>query len=337
MKCYNVRMSPSFLLFKCTDKHPFMTVACVLFVLSNSLQTVAFSQDRAEQAEQTRQQLYSAAQAIIAPEYVGRDIEKDLDCLASIKALTDFLADIEKEYASEIRQGNQPYRNVEGTIRYTRERINQFKNAITQYASLESINLDVEHTTRMLTMAIENQAPAYFNDGNDIANRRKSMKSKLSVLRELGATSELSKATSIVESLEVRVVDAQRTLGKQIIESNRLPSDGYRHSDRDEILKLVESTWLKAAPDKKPVKVGLIGDNWHRTEQWEVQNRTIYKVERSQLQGFVLIPNDAHTAACYRIQIRRDHIDNNRTSAWLLDDPAKAVEPRQLIVVSNLP
>ncbi len=308
-----------------------------LFMLVGVEGVSAIAQERANQAEATRQLISSAAQSIIAPELVGRNIERDIECLKSIKKLREFLTTVEKEYASEIREGHQPYRDVEGTIKFAREKMDQFQNSLVQYASLPSLQADVEHIQRMLKLAVENQAPAYFNEGNDIARRRLSLKSKATVLKELGATTELEKASKIIEAAEKVMLDAQMKLGKQIVESNTLPSDQYQHPDRADLLKLVESTWSKAVPNKRPIRSGLIGDQWSRTEQWEIQNRTLYKVERSQLQGFVLVAHDTKTVACYHVLIRRDHVDNDKTTSWLMDDPSKNPEPRQLILISKLP
>ncbi len=315
-------------------------MSVVLFWIAASC-LVATAQDRnpqvrANEAEDSRQKLYQAAQAIIAPEMVGRDMARDLACLESLKPLSEHLSYLEKEYATEIREGNQPYRNVEGTIRYSRERIDQFKNALIKYASLTSLNEDVDHTRKMVKLAQENQAPAFFNEGNDISNRRLSIECKLRVMKELGNTTDLAKATDIAKGLDKEVLDAQKKLGKLIIEGNALPTDNYQLGDRAELLKLVESTWTKAEPKKKPLMVGLIGNNWQRTEQWEIQNRTIYKVDRSQIQGFVVVAHDRDTVICHRILIRRDHVDQDQTTARLFDDPSKDPEPRQLILASKV-
>lgn len=314
---------------------PVFCLAALLLVAFGS--DAVFGQERANQAEATRQQIANAAQAIIAPELAGRNLERDIECLESIQPLREFLKRIEKEYATEIREGAQPYRNVEGTIRYTREKMDQFENALKQFASLASLQADVEQIRTMLKLAVENQAPAYFDEGNDISRRRQSLKNKATVLGKLAAPADLEKALEIIQATEKAVFDAQAKLGKQIIEANQLPSDQYRGADRDELLGLVEAAWLKAVPDKKPVYIGLIGNQWSRTERWEVENQTLFKVERSQLQGFVLVPHNSETVACFHIQVRRDHLDNDRTATWLIEDPAKTPEPRQLIQVSKVP
>ncbi len=310
-------------------------LSAIIGLLVTAQARTANAQERAQRAAEVRQQMYNAAQTIIPPEQVGRNLERDLECLQGLSKLREYVASVEKEYAAEIREGNQPYRDVESTIRYSRERMDQFQTAVTQYASLQSLDADVQHIRLMLKLAIENQAPAYFNEGNDIANRRRSIKNKLSVMKESGSQ-DLKKASDILTSVEKEIIAAQAKLAKQIIDGNNLPNDNYRNADRAELLKLVESTWLKAAAGKKAVQIGMIGDNWSRTERWEVQNRTLYKVERSQIQGFVLVSHDGNSVACYHVQIRRDHIDNDRTTAWLMDDPSQTPEPRQLILASKL-
>jgi hypothetical protein len=54
------------------------------------------------------------------------------------------------------------------------------------------------------------------------------------------------------------------------------------------------------------------------------------------LQGFVVVAFDNNTHAVYHVQIRRDHTDNDRTAAWVINDTSLAPEPRELILASKL-
>jgi hypothetical protein len=293
-------------------------------------------QARANQAETKRLALYEAAQQISAPEFVGRDTDKDIETLAKLPALREHIQQLEQEYAVDIRTGNQPYLNVDGTIRYARERIEKFETALAEYAGIDKIKEDVEYTRKMLKLAIQNTAPAYFSDGNDISNRRRQIQTRLRILTLIASKEELAKAKEVSEKLSAEVLSAQQSLAKEIIRINELPIDNYQHSDRPSLLKLVETTWLKAEPKRRPLASGLIGDNWSRSEKWEIQNRSLYKVDQSQLQGFVVVGFDSNTHAVYHVQIRRDHTDNDRTTAWVINDTSLPPEPRELILASKL-
>ena len=309
------------------------SLACILFLLGN----LSLADDKSGIAEKHRLDIQELMQSITSAEYVGREPLRDLETLAKLPAVGDFLDSLATEFATEIKSGNQPYRNLEGTIGHARRRISEFEAALKNYASLSSLTEDVEHTRAMLAMAIENQAPAYFREGSDIANRRLAIDFKLAVIDKVASPRDLAKAKELSSQLASEVKAAHIKLSEQIIGSNELPLDGYRLFDRKQLLVLVESTWNKAAPERIPLHIGLIGDSWSRSLQWEIQNRSLYKVDRSELQGYVLVTHDQQTLVCYRVQIRRDHIDNDRTTTWLLSDIKQPPTPTELVLASKKP
>jgi len=217
---------------------------------------------RANSAETLRQQLYSVASALTAPEYVGKQADKDLELLSQFSEIRKMCEDAEKEYANEIATKVQPYRNLVGTIGYTRERLTKFEDAIKAYASLAAIQEDADAVLRSANQSVKNKAPAYFKQGNDIDLRTISMKLRLKVLGTLNPDSEelsLGKELAIKTANEVRKI--QLNLLEGILEQNELPSDSYGKADRKELLKLVEETWLKQSAKDKPIRVGLIGSD----------------------------------------------------------------------------
>lgn len=292
---------------------------------------------RANAAETFRQELYKMSMAITAPEYVGRDSEKDLELLAQFSAIRKMCEDTEKEYAKEISTQNQPYRNLAGTIGYTRERISKFEEAIKSYAALTSIREDADAILESANRSVDNQAPAYFKPGNDIDRRTQSMKLRLKVLATLMPDSkELKQGMELAKTTADEVRKIQMKLLDGILEQNELPTDDYSKADRKELLKLVEETWLKQSPKDKPIRVGLIGNDWVRTEVWEVQNRTVYKIDRSRMQGFVVMPMDGKTVVVRHVQLQRDHTSQDKTTAWPLSDPKTAIEPTEMVLKSKM-
>lgn len=295
------------------------------------------SPEDGQRAEQKRLAAYKAAQAVPAPELVGKQPDKDMEALELLRPMREHLDDLEKEFADGIRSGNQPYRNLVSTIAYIRERLMAFESSMKSYASVESITRDVEHVKKMLNMAIQNQAPAYFQVGNDISNRQQSIALRLRVLEKLSPNSpELKQSQKIAKMLANEVQKSQRSLLDSILQLNQLPIDNYRKADREELLKLVKETWLMSQPTEKPIQVGLIGSDWTRTKKWEIQNRTLYEVDRSRLQGYVVVAHDEKTVALRHVQINRDHINNEKTTAWNLSDVQAPPTPNELILKSKL-
>ena len=329
----------SHMIYKCRVA---LTVS-VLFVVTGLMNSVLLAQrdespkQLALRAESLRQSLYSAAQTIPAPEMVGRQNEKDLDALDLVEPLKQRMDELEKEFAEQIKDGNQPYRNLASTIEYVRERVLAFEKSLTKFASLEMIEADAQHARKMIGMAIENKAPAYFQSNSDIANRSQMISVRITVLEKTAPESEqLSKAVQIARQLKSQVTDAQAKLLDQLLSLNQPPADNYTKPDREDLLNLVRSTWEKTSPGVKPIKVGLIGNDWQRSKKWEIQNRTLHEVDRSRIQGFVIIPRDSRTVECRRIQLNRDHINQDQTTAWLLSDPRSEPEPFELMLRSKL-
>lgn len=288
-------------------------------------------------AEQERLKLAEAGQGIPDPQNVGRDSEKDLETLALTKPLLDYATELEKKYAEGIASENQPYRNLKSTIEYNRKRVADFEKAIQDWASLESIKADADHALKMVAMSIEYQAPAYYREESDIAIKRRSMAARMQVLERLAPDSaDLKTARELADGLAKEVADAQTKLLEGILEQNQLPEDNYSQADREALLKLVTDTWTKAAPQQAVLKAGLIGDSWTRTRKWEIQNRSLYLVERSEIQGYVVVEHNDRTVACRRIRIRRDHTDNDKLSASTINDPATEPSPMELVLKSKL-
>jgi hypothetical protein len=302
---------------------------------------VSFARDqpdeRANAAETLRLQIHKMAMAITAPEYVGRDAEKDLELLTQFPAIRKLCDESENEYAKEIASQVQPYRNLVGTIGYARERIAKFEQAIQAYAALAAIREDADAILKSANRSVENQAPAYFKPGNDIDRRTTSMTLRLKVLASLMPDSkELKEGKELARSTTDQVRKIQMKLLEGILEQNELPSDDYNQADRKELLKLVEETWLKQAPRDKPIRIGLIGSDWVRTDAWEVQNRTVHRIDRSRIQGYVVMPNDTKTVVVRHIQLQRDHTNQDKLTAWSISDPKSAVEPMEMVLKSKL-
>lgn len=314
---------------------PFVSLAkfTILFAACQLVQPP----EEGQRAEQMRMAAYKAAQAVPTPELVGKQPDRDLEALELLQPMREHLDDLEKVFAEGIRTGNQPYRNLVSTIAYIRERLMAFESSMKSYASVENITQDVEHVRKMLNMAIQNQAPAFFQPGNDISNRQQSIALRIRVLEKISPNSpELKQSQKIAMTLANEVQQAQRSLLDSILQLNQLPTDNYRKADREELLKLVRETWLKSQPKEKPIQVGLIGTDWTRTKKWEIQNRTLYEVDRSRIQGFVVVAHDQKTVALRHIQINRDHTNNERTTAWNLSDVQSPPTPMELILKSKL-
>lgn len=299
--------------------------------------TICGAQDRAEIAEAKRKQLYEVAKSYPTHNSAGAKLDEDLARLGQLAPLRKHIDELETEFASEIASKIQPYRNLLGTIQYSRDRLADFEKGMRDYSSSEAIQADADHVRKMLAMSLEYKAPAYFRPENDIARTSQRIAKRIQVLESLDPKNdELASAKKIAKELAEETQKTQTQLIGGILEQNELPKDQYRGKDRDALLKLVRATWTEKSPKAKIVRDGLIGDQWTRTHKWEVQNKSLIEVDQSRIQGFVLIDNDAKTYAIRWIQIQKDHVNHDKIEAWLISDPQAKPEPMEQILKSKV-
>lgn len=295
------------------------------------------AQDRAEVAEAKRKQLYEVAKTYPTHDSAGAKLDEDLARVGQLVPLRKHIDELEKEFAAEIASKVQPYRNLQGTIQYSRDRLSDFEKGMRDYSSSEAIQADADHVRKMLAMSLEYKAPAYFRPENDIARTSQRIARRIQVLESLAPQNEeLANAKRIAKELAEETQKTQSQLIGGILEQNELPKDQYRGKDREALLKLVRATWAEKSPKTKIVRTGLIGDQWTRTHKWEVQNKSLIEVDLSRLQGFVLIENDAKTYALRWIQIQKDHVNHDKLEAWLISDPQAKPEPNDQILKSKV-
>ncbi len=189
----------------------------------------------------------------------------------------------------------------------------------------------------MAKRGVENQAPAYFREGNDISNRMEAAKIRIEYLKALDPSGAgLSKARQAYEEATKEIEKLKAGLSTAILAQNELPPDNYRGGDREALVQLVEKKWKENGNGKKVLKIGIVTSDWKRTVAWEIQNRTLYKVDQSKIQAYVIAANDAQTAARHSINLVKDHLSSDSLSASFLNNPKDKVELSDQILLSKI-
>lgn len=311
----------------------FLAMICVCLCTTTSL----FAQSRAEKAQEEWKKLDEMGKTLTAPEYVGRNAEVDLEALRNCSQFREHLAAVAKEYAAEIKEDNQPFRNLGIAIRYVGKKIDDFEAAAKMFGSVENITADLNHVVKMAKQAIEYQAPAYFKPENDIGIRTASAKHRIRYLEATHPKSpELKQAQKLLADTAKQVRELQAKLSKQILEQNELPPDEYRAADRDQILKILTEKWSKEGTKAKVLKVGIVTSDWTRGVTWEIQNRTLYKLDRSRIQGYVIVAHNDKVAVRRSINLVKDHLSKDKITASFLDDPKSEPELESQILLSKV-
>lgn len=312
-----------------------MRCLALLAVLAVSCR--AYAQSSAERAQSEWNRMDEMANSLPAPENVGRNPAVDLAALQNFADYQRHLESVAKEFANEIEEDRQPFRNLGFKIEHLKSKLADFDRGATAYMSSEAIQNDLDHILKMAKRAVENQAPAYFRPENDIGRYTELVQLRISYLRARDPKSPaLTSALEKLKATTAEVNSIKQSLSASILEQNEVPSDAYRGNDRESLLKILRDKWEKEGTKAKVLKVGIIAPNWKRDVTWEIQNRTIYKNDRSRIQGFVIVSHSDKIAVRHSINLIKDHIDNERISASFLDDPKAEPELTNQILTTKL-
>jgi transcription antitermination factor NusG len=309
-----------------------------IFIGSTLIGPTAQAQAPAEKAETIRLQLREMDQSICAPEYVGQNADSDLAAIANLEKYRAFLTQVTEEFKAQIETRKQPFANLGYTIDGMRQHLDQFEKNARQYGSREMIQGNLDHVLKMAKQSVEYQAPAYFSPGNDIHLRTESAKNRIGYLAAFAPDSdELKAIRQALEKTSAEVNKIKQSLVAQIVEQNEVPSDQYQGADKDKLIQLLREQWKRDGTKAKVLACGLVGTDWKRSVTWEVQNRTLYKVDRSRLQGYVIVEHDKQTAVRHSINLVKDHIDSDKIESGFLDSPTNPPDVMNQILLSKIP
>lgn len=298
---------------------------------------IVTAQSSAEKAESIRLKLRAVDESISAPEYVGRNIDADLAAIRNLTKYREHLKEIAAEFSKQIQTGVQPFANLGYTLQGLAQHIDQFEVSARDFGSPAMIRADLDHILKMAKQAVEFQAPAYFRPENDIGIRTEKVKTRLRYLEALALDSaELKAAQEQLVATTKQVSEIQKSLSAMILSQNNLPQDGYQRADRETLLKLIRDKWVQTGSKSQVLKVGLVSEDWTRSSAWEIQNRTLYKVDRSRIQGYIVVALNDKIAVRHSLNLVKDHVDGDKVSLSFLNDPRAAPEITDQILRSKI-
>ncbi len=203
------------------------TFVLLLFTFAHS--AVGQSNAAADKAEQRRKELQSMIQAFPAPSMWG-GIRPPIGSTGIKSPATTTSNGVGKGVRDRNRDRHPTLSKSKGNSAYTRDRLNGFETALRSYTQIDQFEQDAQHARRMIRLAEENQAPAYFRPDSDILIRFRSIEQRLITLEQLEGTSPATAKPKIGADLS-KEIKSQKNLKQKIIESNEIPTDSYRGTD----------------------------------------------------------------------------------------------------------
>ncbi len=312
----------------------FMILAAAM---ATSATSIGQAQSAAEKAQAEWNRMKEMTETLTAPEYVGRNPDADLVAVGNLASYREHMENVAKEFAAEIKDDNQPFRNLGYMLGHMETALTGFERAAREYGSLQAIQGDLEHVLTMAKRAVENEAPAYFRPENDICRSTQSAKTRIRYLQSFSPGSEdLKSAIGQFEQTILQVREIEQSLSDGILKQNELPPDEYQADDREALLKLLRDKWTKEGTAAEVLRVGIVAPEWNRSVTWEIQNRTLYKVDQSRIQGYVIVKHNDQVAARHSINLIKDHLSNDKLSAGFLNDPKADPELNSQILLTKI-
>ncbi len=282
--------------------------------------------------------LYDAAKQYNEPYQIEHKPAEHLPLLRSLAAVRAEVDAARKAHADGLKKPKtQEMERLKFTLADADRWLPEYEKAARTFASAEALNIDLADILKKAKQGVENKAPAYFKPGNDIDLTTHRVYARLAAMEALALDAKTIQAAKQAAADTARQVRAlQDGMRDQILAQNEPPPDLYQKADREAVLKTVAENWAKNGTKAEVLKVGVVTADWTRKVSWEVVGKELQKVDRSRLQGYVLVKLDDTTAVRYSVNLVKDHLANDAASASLLDDPKAEPELGRLLLRSKL-
>lgn len=282
--------------------------------------------------------LYDAAKQYNEPYQIEHKPAEHLPLLRSLAAVRAEIDDARKAHADALKAPKTPgLERLKFALADADRWLPEYEKAARTFASAEAVNKDLADILKKARQGVENKAPAYFKPGNDIDLFTQRVNARLAAMDALGVDAKAIAAAQEAVADTAKQVRALRDgMRDQILAQNDPPADLYQKADRVAMLKTVTDTWAKSGNKAEVLKVGIVTADWARKVSWEVVGKELQKVDRSRLQGYVIVKLDDTTAVRYSVNLVKDHLAGDAVSAYLLDDPKAEPEVGNLLPRSKL-
>jgi hypothetical protein len=315
-------------------------VARIVFCFACTAWVAASAEADDKQVNDLAKKLYDAAKQYSEPYQIEQKPAEHLPLLRSLAAVRKQIDEAKKAHADGLTTPKTPgLERLKFALADADRWLPEYEKAARAYASGEAIRKDLDEVVKLAKQGVENKSPAYFNADGDVVRVTRRAKDRLAAMEALDTDPNSKAATPYSAALQAtarQVRELQAGLRDQILAQNAPPPDLYQKADRDAVLKVVADTWAKAGGKAEVLKVGVVTADWTRKESWELVGKELQKVDRSRIQGYVLVKLDDTTAVRYSVNLVKDHLAGDAVSASLLDDPKAEPELGSLLPRSKL-
>jgi hypothetical protein len=240
------------------------------------------------------------------------------------------------QYSVQIDQQTPDGQRLAGASRHLQEKTAQFRTAAAAQKAVlpDQIDADLAQALALSESAVQEKKPAFFAEGGGILQRLAWAESKLILLQALDEASAKTRGSKIEETRRL-LKDRQTSLRDQIIQTNRLTSDNYSGTDREELERLAIEAWRKEEPDAQVLMVAIPNQSWERETMWRWQNEWYY-VDRSKIQVQLCIKESGTLATIRPIDLWKDHTNADVIKAFPMDSRTDQLPPQRFLRIDEL-
>jgi hypothetical protein len=135
-----------------------------------------------------------------------------------------------------------------------------------------------------------------------------------------------------------KVAEMGKSLGGSTLEANRVPDERYKGADADALREVLKQKWAKDGNGAELLKVGMSGKDWRRETklEWSKGNQAFEKVDKSRVQGFVVVKHPGDLAAVHYVNIVKDHMAGDALQGYFVGSVKKEPDPEDLVMMKNV-
>ncbi len=287
--------------------------------------SIAIAQDSEEDCQREYEALGEVSKGLPDPTRVNQDLAATIHNVGLLPGYRANIERIRKQFAARFAQPKQPWSELDWRLRSHESEVARFEQSVRDHvASPDHVQQDINYVRQFAQIAVDNQAPVWFQPDGGLYTRLSEARQRLAMLRLLdGESDALTRAAADVEKVKQEVDQIAIGFTAQILESNPMPPDGYQDSDRDQLLKTLAEKWAAEGNGREVLKAGIVGPEWTRETKWVWENSAFHKTDTSRLQAWVLVPHNDQTAARHSLNFVIDHLANDSVSTWWVSDPAQ--------------
>lgn len=275
------------------------------------------------------------------PEMIYNQPEETIEIIKQLPNVKAERARIAEKYADLLNQPTGDAERMKGVLSYFDDVMKRFTQRADQFAneSPAAIKQELDFAAQQAETAVANKTPAYFGPEGGITQRLGFAKTRIDVLTALRPDSnEAKSALAAYEATKAKVADTGKTLEADMLAANRIPTERYSGSDKDQLIAIIKDKWQAEGNGAEPMQIGMNSAGWKRDTRWEWSSgdKAWYKIDKSKTQGFVVCKHNDEIAAIWYVNLVKDHLAEDRITAYFFNDPKSPPELNYSVLMKNV-